>query len=303
MINEILPVSLEDKFAAISYIRQDLIPDLVTKDYSSARCLLILHRVGTWQAKSGDIDTNVLIKTFTAFYGGIDPIPNSLLGLEKELAELMTAGPDKFIPSGSYMKGNYRILGRFAPNCMISKYVNTAQDYFTGAIPVSSHDYQNPDSPLYYPPILNIDKLMSKISNKFDQEFVQANTLEEVAKTTADFYFWGLVMIHPFLGGNHRGYDRFIEYAFAKKGLEIKTPLNETLNIPNDDPFNLNLYQGRKLLLEETDLTSHSFNFNDKKDLVQWLEYQNRLYQIIDSHIDKDNQQATEVAQAILDWR
>lgn len=303
MFAEILPVSLEDKREVIGYIRQNLIPNLARTDYSSEQVLLILHRLGTWRVRPAIVETQVVIDGYSAFFAGVNPVPSDRLTLEKILTELHVKGSDRFTPYGNYLRGGYRILGCFAPNPEIAQYVPEAAEYFTGAIPLSTKDYQSPESPTYYPPIFNIHKLMATICNTFDGRFESAIKEEKMAKAIADFYFWGLVMVHPFLGGNHRAYDRFIEYGFLKQGLCIETPLNETLNIPNSDPFNQALYSERRRLLVEAGLANQEFNLGRWKDMDKYLTYQHQLNDLLERCLIDDCVDTEPAALALLAWR
>lgn len=303
MFAEILPVSLEDKRAVISYIRQNLLPSLVKPDYGSEQILFILHRMGTWRAKPAMVETQVVIDGYSAFFAGVNPVPRDRLTLDKILAELHVTGSDRFTPYGNYLRGGYRILGCFTPNPNIAQHVPEAAEYFTGAIALSTKDYQSPESPTYYPPVFNIHKLQATICDIFDSRFKSSQTADEVAKCIADFYFWGLVMVHPFLGGNHRAYDRFIEYGFLKKGLHMETPLNETLNIPNSDPFNRALYSERRRLLVEGGLADQEFNLGKWKDMDKYLRYQHQLNTLLERCLVDECVNTKPVSSALLAWR
>lgn len=297
---EILPVSLAEKAIVINYIHQTAIPSLVRRDYPSEQVLRILHRLGVWYSKPAIADQDFLNQSYIAFYADIEPIPLRKEELDREIAAILQ--PDKFTPYCYYLRGHYRILGCFAPNSKIAPFIPIANEYFTGAVPVQTKDYLHQESPLYYPPIFNVHKHMAIICDNFDNEFDIANNLREATKALADFYFWGLAIVHPFIGGNHRAYDRFIEYAFAKKGVHLIIPLNDTLNIPNDHPLNIALYQERRIFLEENGLDNQNFNMNGWKDKMRWLQYQQRLDEILTECLHRHSTRTEQMAQAILNW-
>lgn len=296
---EILPVSLADKQTAIDYTRAALIPHLVESDFDSERVLRILHRVGTWRASLGTAESNMRIDGYIAFFGGADGVPTTLLDLETKLAELSTDS-SRYSPYGYFIRGNYRILGCFAPNPLMAPYAPETAEHFVAAIPVNTQDYHNRVSPVYYPPVFNIHKLLNTVTTTFDNRIELVQTPEQLAKLVADFYFWGLVMLHPFLGGNHRAYDRFMEYAFAKKGLHLEAPLNETLNIPNNDPFNRTIFTERHRLLQQANLVAPDLNDPQKK--AKWLTYQHQLGEMIIDAINSDCAKTEQAAKAILAW-
>lgn len=303
MQTEILPVSLEDKAAVTTYIRQNSIPSLVEKDLGAEKSLQILQRIGTWRSQLGTIESDHVISGYILFYGGINPLPEDAFEREQALAEFIARGNNQFSPLGNYLRGNYRVLGCFAPNVRLAEFAPEAGNYFTGAIPVSTANYRSPESPAYYPPVFNIHKPMASICTKYDDEIVHCDTPDEIAHAVVRFYFWGLVMTHPFLGGNHRGYDRFIELAFAAKDMPLLTPQNETLNIPNNDPFNLSLFEERTRLLKEANLDHQTFDLHGWKDVNDWLTYQHNLNEAFTDWLNDDSARLDEAVAAILNWR
>lgn len=304
MLGEILPVSLEDKGAVIQYTRNNLIPSLVGEDLDAERILLILHRIGTWRAKPLRTEAEGLADSYIALYAGINPVPKNRLELESELAKLQVIDPERFSPYAvNYLKGNYRILGCFSPNQQMAQIAPETSEYFTGAIPVSTLDYHQPEGYIYFPPIFNIHKLMAFICNTFDGRFTISRKPEDVAKTIVDFYFWGLMMVHPFLGGNHRAYDRFVEYGFSKKGLRKNVPLDNTLNISPSHPFNLALYKERGRLLKNNGFTGQNFNLSHWKELDKYLRYQHELNDFLFDCQASDCANTEEAAKALLSWQ
>lgn len=302
MNEEILPVSLIDKEQVINYIRSTFIPKQAERDDLSEKVLKVLHRVAVWGSKPDNVYTVPLTEGFIALYANLSPIPRDAIELHSAVSQLISESEHRFSKYGNFVWGNYRILGCFAANPRFTACAPETETYFTGAIPISTRDYQHPTTPLYYPPVFNIHKIMAKITDQFDDRFMVATYPDEIAKNVADFYFWGLVMTHPFWGGNHRGYDRFIEYAFFKKGLKIETPANETLNIPNNDAFNLAVFKERRRLLNEAGINSRTFNLRGWKDLHEWLAYQHRLNEFLYTGLNEDCAQTEEAAQAMLRW-
>jgi len=302
MTEEVLPVSLSEKERVINYIRNIFIPKQAERDDSSDKVLRVLHRIGVWGSKPDNIYTAPLTEGFIALYANIDPIPRDTIELHSAVSQIITENDNRFSRFGNFVWGNYRILGCFAANLKLSEYAPETNTYFTGAIPISTRDYQHPTTPLYYPPVFNIHKIMAKITDQFDNRFAVASYPDEIAKTISDFYFWGLVMTHPFWGGNHRGYDRFIEYAFFKKGYKIEIPTNETLNIPNNDAFNLAIFKERRRLLNTAGINPSPFNLKGWRDLNAWLTYQHGLNEFLYSYINEDCAQTEVATQAMLKW-
>jgi len=294
---EILPVPLNKKAAVINYIREITVPELIKRDYSAEQVLLTLHRIGIWYAKPDILDREFVYKSYIAYYAGVDPMPTDMQALELKLLELKKE-PQKFTSFCYYLKGNYRILGCFAPNPKLAKYVPETAEYFTGAIPLQSRDYQSQSNENQF------YKYMSLVCSNFDNRFAETTTKNEIGETIADFYFWGMVMGHPFIGGNHRAFDRFIEYAFAKKGLEIYCPLNDTFNIPNDNPLNKIIYGERRRLLSQYGLENQKFNIQSWEDLSDWLTYQYKLNDLLFNNIGSDRFKfkTEEAGQSLLNW-
>lgn len=302
MHSEILPVPYDKKDAAIRHIRGSLTPALVAKNKPAEEVLKILHRAGTWYARPADAESEYRNLVFTAFYAGIDPISRRKEDLEHQIADKLRRKTDRYKPAGPAIKGHYRVLGIFPPNEPLAWYIQTAKQPFTGAIPVKIKDYHHPESPIYHPPVINIDRLMAILGDNVDKQLTTAQSAEEIAEAVAGFYFWGLAIVHPFIGGNHRGFDRFIEYAFAKKGIRITLPSDNTLNIPNNDPFNIAIYKERRRLLVEFGLEQAKPIGEGAKDRPRWLRYQQLLDQTLGQIITTDVAQTTEVAQRLMKW-
>lgn len=299
MFNEILPVELNKKAVVVDNIRQHTIPSLIGRNYGAERVLKVLHRAGTWYASPGNLESDLLNDQYTAYYAGCS-VNAPRYEIEEKLTSLRKSC--NYRSFGYNMKGNYRILGCFPPNPSVGLIAPEANTSFTGAIPVLTKDYQKPESPFYYPPIFNIEQLMGRVAGKFDRQFEEICGREEVAQAVADFYFWGLAMIHPFIGGNHRAFDRFIEYAFAKKGFPVQVPQNETLNIPNYEPFNLAISQERRRLVELANLQDVSFIGTDSTQMDEWLNYQHELNLNLNEFFIGGMAKMDNIAAGLLNW-
>ncbi|KKR81368.1 MAG: hypothetical protein UU73_C0003G0070 [Candidatus Daviesbacteria bacterium GW2011_GWA1_41_61] len=302
MNKEILPVPYDKKLKVTEHIRNHLIPGFAHRGDHPERVLQILHRAGTWYAIPTDVEHEYRSLRHIAFYAGLEPIPSHKDLLAAKITQELDGRVDRYVPFYYYPKGNYRVLGLFAPNENIGWYIPEAKSYFTGALPVSTRDYHHPESPIYIPPVINIDLFMSRISTYFEGEIVQACNLEEIASAIAKFYFWGLAIIHPFLGGNHRGFDRFLEWGFVQKGIPMRVPQNGTLNIPNDDPFNIAIFRERRRLLTEFGLEEEKPIRQGKTEQPKWLKYQRLLNKTIDEILPSDFIHNKEIAQAMLNW-
>lgn len=301
MQSEILPDSIEDKSKTLTAIRGSLIPALTEKEYRAEKTLLILHRIGTFHAKRGSLEQDLLNEDYTAFYGGIDFTKLNRIQIQEQLQSLKSDS-FRFSRFGPYYKGGYRILGCFSPDPRIAEFAPEAEEYFTGAIPIVTGDYQVDYSQPYFTPVFNIHKLMNSISTNFDNRLSISETPEEIAQNTANFYFWGLAMVHPFIGGNHRAFDRFIEYSFAKKGFTLEIPLTQTLNIANDNPFNTAIFAERRALLNRWGFTNQDFSLRTEEGLNEWLEYQHSLNERLSECIDTSCADTSNIAKAILNW-
>lgn len=301
MYSEILPVSEEKKEIVVTNVKKHIIPALIGRDYPAEKSLKTLHRAGTWYSQPGTLEQNFLNETYIALYAGLFPLPRNPYVLIEHLNRIKK-DKDRFKPYGYALKGCYRILGGFAPNTKISSIVEETSEEFTGAIPVRSKDYQKEESLFYYPPVFNIDRTMNLIGTNYDQASTNADSKELIATNVARFYFLGMAMVHPFIGGNHRGFDRFIEYAFAKKGIEVQLPQNNTLNIPNDDPVNTAIYTERRRLLASVDLEEQNFNLGTDEGIEGWLDYQNKLNQRLFNPSGLNNAKIEDIASTILKW-
>lgn len=302
MYTELLPVSLEQKKTTINRIRNSTIPLLVNGEFTAESALHIFHYLATEDAQKGTIELEFLNDAYTAFFAGADKIPASKDQLDPILNELERAGNERFSHYGDIYQGDYRILGCFSPNKKLAKFNSELGEYFTASVPVSTRDYQYDDGPLYYPPIFNIHKLMASVGSRYDNSMINANNIRQSANAVATFYFWGLAMVHPFLGANHRAFDRFLEYSFAKKGHRLNIPQNETLNIPNDNPFNVELYKTRREFLKGASLDRPRFNPKKPEDIKNWLLYQSELNKALNYGINNDAVKLESVTDALLDW-
>lgn len=302
MVTEILPVSLENKATVIKGIRDKLIPALIERDYPAEKVLAVLHRAGTIYSKPETLTHEFLRESYIAFYAGINPVPPHKEELDALIA-ILKYDTNRFTTYCYCLKGGYRILGCFAPNPEIGQFASDANEYFTGALPLRNRDYHYDETPFYHPPVFNLHRLMGRICNDFDYRFGYAKTDQDIAEEVARFYYWGLIMCHPFTGGNHRAFDRFVEYAFATKGIKVRVPLNETLNIPNKSPFNVALYKERRRFLEEAGLAGQEFDMKGWKDMESWLRYQDKLNQALRNHIEENDTRVKKVTQALLSWR
>ncbi len=294
MRSEILPVSIDHKRQLIDFARDSIIPSLSAGDYSAEHCLQIFHQVGTLHSPPLDLESAIVLEGYKALFAGVEP---------GELLEFQQLHSDRFSHYDS-VHGGYRILGCFPPNPRMAPFALEAENYFLGAIPVSTKDYHHPTAPDYYPPIFNIHKLMFNIGLSFDTSYQQAMDMSDVSQAVAEFYFWGLVMVHPYLGANHRAFDRFTEYAFSKKGFNVRTPLDATLNIPKGSRFNLALYKQRKFILEQAGLAEPHFS-TGKFSIYnpEWLTYQHQLGGVISDCLNERCVSTDEVAEALMSWR
>jgi hypothetical protein len=293
-MGEILPVPLADKAKMIQVAREHLIPELAARENDTERYLNLFHTLGTLHCPPLDFETALSMEGFISDYSGSEPMP---------LIEFEETKPGRFTRYDNYVRGGYRILGTFPPNPKMAEYADPAKTYFLGGIPVSTKDYHLPDGPLYYPPVFNLHKLMFTTATNFDSRYEAATSRKDVSQAIADFYFWGLVMIHPYIGANHRAFDRFLEYAFYRKGFDIKTPLDNTLNIPPQTRFNTAMFEERKRLLEMAGLSNPNIPKGNIIHNPVWLSYQNTLNEFVTDGLNGSIAQTGEIADALYSWR
>lgn len=295
MLNEILPATPEQRRSIIHTARTIIIPDLVRENYPAERCLRIFHELGAIYSPPLPLESAKTIEGYIALFSGIQPSP---------FLDVEDLSPERFSRYDDYTRGGYRIIGVFPPNHELARYAEEANTYFLAATPVSTKDYHSQNNPHYYPPVFNIHRLMFMIGVSFDTRFELATSMEEVAQSIADFYFWGLAIIHPYLGGNHRAFDRFLEYAFYKKGFDVKPPIDKTLNIPPETRFNKEIYAERRRLLEQAGLSN--CNFPERGLSIynpDWLTYQHNLNEFIIESLNNGSGQTGEIVDALMHWR
>lgn len=299
MYNEILAMPISQKAKVLGLTRERVFSYMSGRNLATEESLQLLHKSTTVFSDKLPLEQQFLHEWFIEFFKTGDASRISPDGIRLALEEKEL---EKYTPDQDIARGNYRILGCFNPNPTLAVFNSEAENYFTAAVPVSTRDYLNHQFPLYYPPIFNIHKMMSAVSNTFDNRIAQATANSEVAEHATNFYFWGLVMVHPFLGGNHRAFDRFLEYTFFQKGMELKLPLNETLNIPNDHPFNKELYRQRRKLLANSGLTKPSFNPKDLNDIPKWLKYHEKLNEVIAAYMESEEILVSRAAKELVCW-
>lgn len=295
-------VNPDAKAATQDWVRTSIIPELVKRDYGSERVLNILHYTATYGLENQAVPTQ-----FVAYREAADEMGllNGVSSREssKRVHKLMdNRDPDvKVRLAGKKARGRYRKIADVQiPRLDSDKKVPL---WRMRAIQVFTREGEM----AYIAPQLKIDELMTSLGEEYDaMETRGADGALDVAMRLAYFYTIGNRIIHPYEDANHRAFDRFLEYGFAKKGIPFELPQDETGNIPLDD-----LFRART--------TNFAFNFLTKLRLPLFEtqqdyqrfgrdRYQNFLYMGIQELIEsKFNNPSNTffyalVAEQILKW-
>jgi hypothetical protein len=88
----------------------------------------------------------------------------------------------------------------------------------------SQQDLRVDDNNLYLTPIFGVDKLMKALAKTYDQDIRNTASDGQFAEAVSRFYLIGISIIHPFIDGNARAFELFLEAEFLKRGMNLELP-------------------------------------------------------------------------------
>ncbi len=212
------------------WVRESITPRLVAANADTERALRVLHYASTWNLNSSG----------TTEAEKMDELAQKLGVQSSETVQIT--------PSPRSERGRYRLIGSVRFKDGASERTQSASRFRAVQI------FTRMGEMGYVTPNRDIDILMDQLCRNYSALEVTGNHPVKLAMRLAYFYTIGTLFIHPFADGNHRAFDRFLEYAFSKAGRKIKLPQDETGNIPYADRFRI--------------LTTNTLtNFLSRKDL------------------------------------
>lgn len=267
------------KLAAQEWVRRSIIPNLIERLTPTESALLYLHYAATWKIENKDKSPLRLqhqqileLSDFAKRMSG-----NQIERLSRQTARGQSPEIRIILPPAKG-RGRYRTLGRIEiqnPNGDTTKetvWHSRAIEMFTREGPRR-----------YAVPQRNVDVLMFKLCQAYDYlEKQGGNNPVSTALRLAFFYTIGNLLIHPFIDGNHRAFDRFLEYGFAKSKIPFKLPQDSKSNIPFQEMFRV--FSTNLLLnfLPENDLSLFGTEITRETNYV----YQQKLVESIKNSIE-----------------
>lgn len=205
--------------ATQEWVRKSIIPRLISENLPAEKVLKILHRASTWRVQNQDVASPRKTKEAVL----------TSLGLTDRRSDVSIELPP---PSG---RGRYRLTARVRarnPN-------NTLQVsdiwQLRGLEVTASKGFRA----VYIAPHKDVNELMQKLCESYDSLTQKTSDVVDIAMGLAYFYAIGNKLIHPFMDGNHRAFNRFLEYGLAKAGASFKMPQDKTGNIPVQEGVNV----------------------------------------------------------------
>lgn len=227
-------VNPDAKAATQDWVRTSIIPELVKRDYGSERVLNVLHYTATYGLENQAVPTEfVAYREAAEEIGFLDGASSSKESSRRVHKLIDNRDPDiKVRLAGKKARGRYRKIGyaqvpRLDPDKKIPLWRFRAVQVFT-----------REGERFYVAPQMGVDTLMSSLGEEYDMMDAQGDGgAVDTAMRLAYFYAIGNKIIHPYEDANHRAFDRFLEYGFAKKDIPFNLPQDETGNIPIDELF------------------------------------------------------------------
>lgn len=225
-------VEPNQKFTTQEWVRQSIIPKLIEREAPAERSLLALHYASTWNLQNndrlppsrryeevvrelrsgqGEPDRQIVGPTWRIIDGGDPKVKISL-------------PPERG-------RGRYRVLGDIEED--VNGKLRKQRIWQFRAIQQFTRDGEF----AYIAPQKDIDLLMHKLSQEYDNIEAMSKNPVDTALNLAFLYTIGNKLIHPFTDGNHRAFDRFLEYGFAKANISFKLPQDQSGNIPKEERF------------------------------------------------------------------
>ncbi len=282
-------------------IREHFFESLIKRDYDPTKTLLILHRLATFNTGLSEKDGH--------------PQPDKLLLARSRHALLWDELRDKEIvvgetPNLGELKVTYpspSAKGRFRLLAQIESEWGKEDVYHPVGINMYSRALGEGD---YAAPTLSLTELTNELGTRYRNLVDSLGEIDSEYKLVMFlmylifFHTVGCKFIHPFMGGNHRTFDRFMELEFKRMGLKCSLPQDETSNIPVDDP--IRKPTGR-LLLHFILKCGIDFDFFPRST-AHYFRYAEGLNMNIKAFIDRsfedDNYLASylESAKTMLSW-
>jgi hypothetical protein len=215
------------KTATQRWVRSQIFPRLAERGYSSEKNLKILHRASTWGIEGRE--ERLLV---AEVYDILEKNGLGYLSAKEKLA--IASGQEHPLVRVVYppsIRGRYRLRSRIIVSTPGGGVVKN--DWASRAIHVKARGQDF----AYDAPHLELDELMGRLCQGYDLLAEKIEDPESLAISLGYFYSIGKNLIHPFFDGNHRAFERFLEFEFYKRNLELDMPQDESSNIPLNDPI------------------------------------------------------------------
>lgn len=267
------------KLATQEWVRRSIIPKLIKRLTPTEKCLLDLHYASTWgigSEKSRPGFQHQQIFELSDYAREMSA--NRVVKLAQETAGHRHSSIQIILPSEKG-RGRYRVLGQIEIQNPNGGTTRETVWHFRGI-----EIYTREGSREYVAPRQDVDVLMSKLCQAYDDlEKQEGNNPVSTALRLAFFYTIGNVFIHPFIDGNHRAFDRFLEYGFTKSKIPFKLPQDSKGNIPFEEMFRIFSTNLLSNFLQENGLPLFRTKPTRKTDDA----YQQKLIESIKSLIGK----------------
>lgn len=216
-------VESSKKLATQEWVRRSIIPKLIARQAGAERSLLVLHYASTWNLQNND-----KLPLPDRYQKVIEELRVAEVKSDKEIGRRSKVKID--LPS-ERGRGRYRVLADIMEDT--NGEIRKQRIWQFRAI----QHFTREEEFVYIAPQKDIDLLMPKLSKEYDSMETMSRNPVDTALNLAFFYTIGNKLIHPFIDGNHRAFDRFLEYGFAKANIPFKIPQDQSGNIPKEERF------------------------------------------------------------------
>lgn len=270
-------VEVSSKLEVQDWVRESIIPKLIEREIPAERALLALHYAATWGLKSKEGGSTLRIRIQeileeSEFYSG--ERPTTLRKLAKLVARGEAEDTRIIMPTKSG-RGRYRLFGIVEEGTEDKARRDHVWHY--RAIQL----FMREGEAAYIAPNRRIDGLMESLCAGYDELEKTGNQPVDVALRQAYIYLIGIHLVHPFIDGNHRAFDRFLEYGFKKAEIPLTLPQDQTGNIPYEAYCRVVAANFTRDFLVSNDLPI--FIAQPPKEVEQ--DYQNKLVHAVDKAV------------------
>jgi len=225
-------VEPNQKFTTQEWVRQSIIPKLIERQAPSERSLSVLHYASTWNLQNNDRlplsrRYEEVVRESSLARGKSDRQINKMT---QQIIDSTHSKVKISLPS-ERGRGRYRVLGDVEEDLNGKLRKQRIWEFRAVNMIIRQGTFS------YITPQKDVDGLMSKLCQEYDSLEARSEEPADNAINLAYFYTIGNKLIHPFVDGNHRAFDRFLEYGFAKANIPFSIPQDQSGNIPKEERF------------------------------------------------------------------